>query len=97
MQICFIVLTTCVSSRSWCAPCRQLGPILHNLVDGYQGKVRLALVNVDEANAVAEHLSVTSIPLVMAFRDGAPVSHFVGGLPAPAVKKFIDQLLPPPQ
>jgi putative thioredoxin len=78
----------------WCGPCRQLGPALEAAVTAQEGAVRLAKVNVDESPQVARQMGVQSIPLVVAFKDGAPVGEFVGAQPEAAVKRFVAGLLP---
>jgi putative thioredoxin len=78
----------------WCAPCRVLGPILEKLEHEYQGRFRLAKVNLDENAELASAFGVRSIPDVMAFRDGKPVAHFLGALPESQVRAFIERLLP---
>jgi len=78
----------------WCGPCRQLGPALERAVNEHAGAVRLAKVNVDQAPQVARQFGVQSIPLVVAFKDGAPVAEFVGAQPEPVLKRFVASLLP---
>src|SRR5918992_3843785 len=78
----------------WCAPCRALGPMLEKLEREYQGRFRLAKVNLDENAELANAFGVRSIPDVIAFRDGKPVAHFLGALPESQVRAFIDSLLP---
>ncbi len=78
----------------WCGPCRQLGPALEAAVTEQAGAVCLAKVNVDESPQVARQMGVQSIPLVVAFKDGAPVAEFVGAQPEAAVKRFVASLLP---
>jgi putative thioredoxin len=77
----------------WCGPCRSLGPILEKLAGEYAGRLKLAKVNLDEAQALAATYGVRSIPDVMAFRDGKPVSHFLGALPESQVRGFIERLM----
>jgi putative thioredoxin len=78
----------------WCAPCRALGPVLEKLEREYAGRFRLAKVNSDENQELAQAFGVRSIPDVMAFRDGKPVAHFLGAQPEAQVRAFIEQLLP---
>ncbi len=78
----------------WCAPCRALAPILEKLVGQRGGDVVLAKVNIDEAPELAQRFRVASIPLVIAFRDGAPVLEFEGVLPEPQLVTFLDRLAP---
>src|SRR5262245_55929203 len=77
-----------------CGPCRQLGPTLERAVGEQAGAVRLAKVNVDQSPQVARQFGVQSIPLVVAFKDGAPVAEFLGNQPEPTVKRFVASLLP---
>jgi len=81
----------------WCGPCRALGPVLEKLEGEYDGRVKLVKVNSDEQGELAATFGVRSIPYVVAFRDGKPVSQFLGALPEGQVRAFIDKLLPPPQ
>jgi putative thioredoxin len=80
----------------WCAPCRVLKPILEKLATEYAGRFKLAKVNSDENVELASAFGVRSIPDVVAFRDGRPVSHFLGALPESQVRAFIERLLPSP-
>lgn len=80
----------------WCGPCRVLKPILEKLAAEYGGRFKLAKVNSDESPDVAAAFGVRSIPDVMAFKDGKPVSHFLGAIPESQVRAFIDRLIPSP-
>jgi len=78
---------------AWCQPCKQLTPILEKVVRGYGGKVRLAKVNIDENQTLANQLRIQSIPTVYAFRDGRPLDGFQGAQPESTVRAFIERLL----
>ncbi len=80
----------------WCGPCRQLTPILESVAAARPDDFELVKLNVDENPQVAAMLGARSIPLVVAFRDGKPVSSFVGAQPAGPVNEFIDSLAPSP-
>tara|TARA_A100001011_G_C14291661_1_gene836470 strand:+ start:1629 stop:2495 length:867 start_codon:yes stop_codon:yes gene_type:complete len=77
----------------WCGPCKQLTPILENLVNKKNGKVILAKVNVDENQGIAGQLNVKSIPTVYGFVDGKPIDAFQGAQPESKVEEMINKLI----
>ncbi|EQD28346.1 Thioredoxin domain-containing protein, partial [mine drainage metagenome] len=79
---------------SWCGPCRQLGPVLESSVEQLGGQVLLRTVDVDANPGLAQRYGVRGIPAVKAFRAGAVSAEFVGAQPGPAVKAFLQGLLP---
>jgi putative thioredoxin len=78
---------------AWCAPCKQLAPVLDKVVKSYGGKVRLVKVDTDAHPAIAAQLRVQSLPTVYAFRDGRPLDGFTGAQPESVVREFVDRLL----
>ncbi len=79
---------------SWCGPCRTLGPTLERVVAETDGKVQLVKVDVDANPRVAATFQVQSIPAVYAIADRKVVDSFVGALPEPAVRQWVQRLLP---
>ncbi len=63
---------------TWCGPCRALAPVLEEIAEKYQDKIKVVKVNVDEEEKIAARFGVTSIPTVIFFRDGKAVASFVG-------------------
>ncbi|MFO0594661.1 MAG: tetratricopeptide repeat protein [Myxococcaceae bacterium] len=78
----------------WCAPCRMLGPTLEREVSALGGRVELAKVDVDQAQALSQRFDVRGIPAVMAFRDGQVVAEFTGARDAGFVKAWLAELSP---
>ena len=74
----------------WCAPCKNLMPILAKLADEYGGKFHLAKVNTDEQQGIAMHFGIRSLPTVKLFKNGQAVDEFTGALPEQAVRQFLD-------
>jgi putative thioredoxin len=78
----------------WCQPCRVLGPVLEKLAEEKRGQFLLAKLDVDANQDTSSQFRVMSIPTVVAFSDGKPVDQFIGALPEPAVREWLDRLLP---
>jgi putative thioredoxin len=78
----------------WCAPCRQLGPVLEREASKRSGRLELVKLDVDANPNISRSYGIQGIPAVKAFRDGRVVAEFVGAQPAAAVERFLDSLLP---
>jgi putative thioredoxin len=79
---------------AWCAPCRQLGPVLEHEAEKRSGKLELVKLDVDANPTISRSYGIQGIPAVKAFRDGRAVSEFVGAQPAAVVGRFLDSLFP---
>jgi putative thioredoxin len=79
---------------AWCAPCRQLGPVIERAVAARAGAIELVKVDVDSNQRLAMDHRVQGIPAVKAFKDGRVVAEFTGAQPPAAVERFLDGLLP---
>jgi len=78
----------------WCAPCRQLGPVLEQAVAQRAGKVELVKLDTDSNPNLARAFGIQGIPAVKAFKDGEVVAEFTGAQPPQAVEQFLDGLVP---
>ena len=77
----------------WCGPCKMVGPIVDELATEYEGKVTFAKVNVDENPKTAAAYSIQSIPTLIVFKDGKPMSQVVGMRPKKELQKTLDASL----
>jgi putative thioredoxin len=78
---------------AWCGPCRMLAPALEAEVAKRDGRLELAKIDVEAEQALAAQYGIQSIPTVAVFRDGAPVTGFVGAQPAAAIGRFLDDAI----
>jgi thioredoxin len=78
---------------AWCGPCRMLGPAIEDEVAKRGGKLELAKIDVDAEPTLAAQYGIQSIPTVAVFRDGKPVTRFVGAQPVAAIGRFLDQAI----
>lgn len=77
----------------WCPPCSTLAPILEKISEELGGKFILAKVNVDNIPLTAQKFKVEKIPTVILFKNGKPVSGFVGVRPESSIKEWLGKEL----
>ena len=77
----------------WCAPCRNVAPIVEELAQEYDGKMKVGKVNIDNHQQVAERYGITSIPTLMIFKGGELKQRITGALPKANLKQEIDRVL----
>jgi thioredoxin 1 len=70
---------------TWCGPCRMIAPILDQLAAEYQGKVRVAKLDVDSNQKTTTRFNVRSIPAMLFFKDGKLVDQVIGAVPKTAL------------
>ncbi len=76
---------------AWCGPCRMVAPLLDELADENDGKVRIAKLNVDENQELAYKFQVSSIPTFILFKNGEMADRMMGAMPKSAFQGFIDR------
>ena len=74
----------------WCAPCKAIGPLLDEIAVEYQGKLRIAKVNMDEDTQLAQKYGVRGMPTLMMFKHGSVEAQKVGALSKSQLTAFIE-------
>ena len=77
----------------WCGPCKMIAPILDDVANGYQGKLQIAKMNVDENRDIPAKFGIRGISTLMLFKDGQLAATKVGALSKAQLTEFIDQQL----
>ncbi|MCK4502623.1 MAG: thioredoxin TrxA [Desulfuromonadales bacterium] len=78
---------------TWCAPCKAIAPVLDQLADEYDGKIKIGKVNVDENPATPGQYGVRGIPTMILFKDGQVVDQLVGAVPKKQIEALLDKAL----
>ncbi|KIH75658.1 thioredoxin [Geoalkalibacter ferrihydriticus] len=78
---------------SWCAPCKAISPVVDGLADEYEGKVKIAKLNVDENPATPGQYGVRGIPTLILFKDGQVLDQVVGAVPKNQLEGLIKKAL----
>ena len=77
----------------WCAPCRQIAPIVKDLAARYDGKVKVVKMNIDENPSTPGKYGVRAIPTVLAFKGGTVVGQVTGARPKSAFEELAQKLI----
>jgi len=78
----------------WCEPCKTLGPLLERVTEEHGGAFELVKVDVDANQQLSAEFGIQSIPTVVAFRNGVPVSRFSGAVPETALRQWLTEIMP---
>lgn len=77
----------------WCGPCRAMAPVIESLAEEYQGKLKVAKLNVDENTMAASRYEVRALPTVMIFKDGNKKDQIVGAVSQEKLREAIERVL----
>lgn len=75
---------------TWCGPCRMLSPIVAEIAEEYEGRIKVCKVNVDEQPMLAAGYGISSIPTLILFKDGKPVKTAVGFRTKEQIEKMFE-------
>ncbi len=65
----------------WCGPCKMIAPILEEIATEYDGKLKVAKVDVDSNAKIAAQYGIMSIPTLLFFKDGKVIDQVIGAIP----------------
>ena len=78
---------------TWCRPCLMTAPVLEELAQEYADKLTIAKLDVDQNAKTAAQYNIMSIPNLIIFKDGKPVSQVIGYKPKEELKRNLDPIL----
>jgi thioredoxin 1 len=76
----------------WCAPCRQIAPMIDQLATEILGAVMVGMVNIDENDQVARQYGIDAIPTLLIFKNGQPIQRVQGARPKSALQTMLDEV-----
>ena len=77
----------------WCGPCRMVAPVVEEVARQYQGKIKVAKVDVDANQRIASQYRIQSIPSLYIFKGGKLVEQIVGAVPKHQITSILDTVL----
>ncbi|NLI57884.1 MAG: thioredoxin [Clostridium sp.] len=75
----------------WCGPCRAVGPLIDELAEEYDGKAKIAKLNVDDEGELAAKFKIMSIPTIMIFKNGEVVEKLIGARSKSELSELINK------
>lgn len=76
---------------TWCGPCKMLSPIVAEIADEYEGRVKVGKVNVDDEGELAAEYGIVSIPTLILFKNGEPAGSSVGYVPKGNIEALLGE------
>ena len=76
---------------TWCGPCRKLSPVIEEISEQYQDKVKFVKINVQDNTQTAQTYSVSGLPCILLFKDGQPVERMAGMFPKSKIISNIEK------
>ncbi len=77
----------------WCGPCKMIAPIVEELAEEYNGKVKMGKLDVDHNQSIAVKYGIRSIPTLIVYRNGEAFDSIIGAVPKDVIKQKIDSAL----
>ena len=77
----------------WCVPCKMIAPVVSDLAKTYEGRIKVASVDVDAENELASRFGIVSIPTLILFKDGQEFRKKVGAVPKHEIEALFKDLL----
>lgn len=78
---------------TWCGPCKMMAPVIDQLAEEMNGKVKIFKIDVDEARDLAAKYRIMSVPTLMFFKNGEVVDQIMGAVPKDRLVDKINELL----
>ncbi len=78
---------------AWCGPCRAIAPVIDQLADEYEGKVKIAKMNVDENPATPGRYGIRAIPTLILFKDGNVVDQITGAVGKAVIETALGKVI----
>jgi thioredoxin 1 len=77
----------------WCMPCRKLSPIIDEIAQEYEGRIKTVKINTDENTRIAQEYSISGIPSILIFKNGEAVERLVGLMQKSSIANTVDKHL----
>ena len=77
----------------WCGPCKMMGPVVKEMADIFDGKMKIGKLDIDESMDIAQKYRVMSVPSFLVFKDGQVAGTFVGGMSQKDLEEKVESVM----
>ena len=77
----------------WCQPCKMIAPVVQQIADEYEGRIKIGKLDVDENSETSIKLGIQGIPALLIFNEVKPVDQIIGAVPKSIIQKKLDETL----
>jgi thioredoxin 1 len=80
-------------TATWCGPCRQIAPLIDQVADEYEGRLKVTKVDIDESPGTAQKFGIRGVPTLYVFKGGEVVGQQVGAVPKNVIQQLVERAL----
>jgi thioredoxin 1 len=80
-------------SATWCGPCKAIAPLVGQLADEYQGKIKVGTIDIDDSPGIAQRFGIRGVPTLYVFKGGEVVGKMVGAAPKQNIAQLMQRAL----
>ena len=77
----------------WCGPCRIIAPVVEELSEALEGKLKVGKLNVDDNQKVSMKFGIRSIPTLLVFKDGEVAEQIIGAVPKTEIERVVSKVM----
>ena len=77
----------------WCGPCRIIAPVVEEISETYEGKLKVGKLNVDDNQKTSMKFGIRSIPTLLVFKDGEVAEQIIGAVPKTEIERVVTKVM----